>query len=379
MPPVLATAFFEELEALTARVYADRRPEDLRQMDRIERWGKALSVLGYATAWICLNPLSIVAIGLGVSCRWMIVAHHVLHRGFDAYPNARARHKSRSFGRGLYRWLHWCDWIPVKAWSHEHNVLHHYRLGEVMDPDVPEITLTRFTNLPLPHFLKYLILLLLAMTWKWGYYGPSTLQADARKTKAPAGPFNPFSPATWNPLHPVGRQVWLQSWLPHFAIRFGILPLPFLALGKEAWLAVLLNTIGAEIFTNLHTFLVIVPNHAGGDVPRFVTPPQDKNEHRLRQILGSVNYRTGGDVNDFLHGWLNYQIEHHLWPDLSLGQYQRWQRPLKELCERHEVPYRQDSVWRRLARLVENVMGHTRMPVFSTIGEGLLQSRINDA
>jgi hypothetical protein len=26
------------------------------------------------------------------------------------------------------------------------------------------------------------------------------------------------------------------------------------------------------------------------------------------QVVSSANYRTGGDVNDFLHGWLNYQV-----------------------------------------------------------------------
>ena len=29
----------------------------------------------------------------------------------------------------------------------------------------------------------------------------------------------------------------------------------------------------------------------------------------LRAVIGSANFRTGGNVNDFLHGWLNYQIE----------------------------------------------------------------------
>ena len=49
----------------------------------------------------------------------------------------------------------------------------------------------------------------------------------------------------------------------------------------------------------------------------------------MRQVLGSTNFRTGGDVNDFLHGWLNYQIEHHLWPDLSPRQLQ-FAQPLTE-------------------------------------------------
>ena len=29
------------------------------------------------------------------------------------------------------------------------------------------------------------------------------------------------------------------------------------------------------------------------------------------------------DCNDFFHGWLNFQIEHHQWPQLSMLSYQK--------------------------------------------------------
>ena len=38
--------------------------------------------------------------------------------------------------------------------------------------------------------------------------------------------------------------------------------------------------------------------------------------------LMQVNFNTGSDANDFMHGWLNYQIEHHMFPDLSMLSYQ---------------------------------------------------------
>ena len=54
----------------------------------------------------------------------------------------------------------------------------------------------------------------------------------------------------------------------------------------------------------------------------------------LSQVITSVNFRTGNgeggkvhgfraDLNDFFHGWLNFQIEHHLWPQLSMLSYQK--------------------------------------------------------
>ena len=56
-------------------------------------------------------------------------------------------------------------------------------------------------------------------------------------------------------------------------------------------------------------------------------------------MISSANYRTGGDLNDFMHGWLNYQVEHHVWPSLSMLSYQKGQPELKAICEKYGVPY----------------------------------------
>jgi len=80
---------------------------------------------------------------------------------------------------------------------------------------------------------------------------------------------------------------------------------------------------GSEILTNIHSFAIVVPNHAGEDIYRFETPVKVKSdEFYLRVVIGSANFKTGLDANDFMHGWLNYQIEHHMFPDLSMLSYQ---------------------------------------------------------
>ena len=47
-----------------------------------------------------------------------------------------------------------------------------------------------------------------------------------------------------------------------------------------------------------------------------------------------MNFKTGGDVNDFMHGWLNYQIEHHMFSDMSMLTYQKMAPEMKLLCEK---------------------------------------------
>ena len=117
----------------------------------------------------------------------------------------------------------------------------------------------------------------------------------------------------------------------------------------------------ADVVTNAHTFLVVGPNHTGDDLYRFEGRSASKGEHYLRQVIGSVNYATGGDVTDFAHLWLNYQIEHHLFPDVSMLQYRKVQPRVKALCEKHGIPYVQESVFRRFAQMANVIVGKASM------------------
>ncbi|HEX5276778.1 MAG TPA: fatty acid desaturase, partial [Fluviicoccus sp.] len=121
----------------------------------------------------------------------------------------------------------------------------------------------------------------------------------------------------------------------------------------------------------IHSFIVIAPNHTGDDLILFESQANSKSEFYLRQITGSANFRTGGDLNDFLHGWLNYQIEHHLWPDLPMSEYQRLQPQVKALCAKYGIPYVQESVWKRLKKTVDVMVGKTSMPRQASISGNL--------
>jgi len=84
----------------------------------------------------------------------------------------------------------------------------------------------------------------------------------------------------------------------------------------------------------------------------------------LRQILASVDFDMGTDSVDFLHGWLNYQIEHHLWPSLSMLSYQKSAPLVRDICEKHGVPYIKENVFVRLKKTVDIMTGRTSMRWF---------------
>lgn len=162
----------------------------------------------------------------------------------------------------------------------------------------------------------------------------------------------------------------LVNVLGHMLGKFIVIPGLFAFVpGAGSTLAVhaFINLILADLLTNVHAFITIVTNHAGEDMYTFDDAVKPKTgSFYVRQVIGSVNYAAGSDVVDFWHGWLNYQIEHHVWPDLSMLQYQRGAPRLKAICEKHGVPYIQENVFERLRKTIDIMVGRTAMRPFPT-------------
>ncbi|WP_338023472.1 fatty acid desaturase family protein [Archangium primigenium] len=363
--PSARESFVKELQTIKSQLESTPGEEDLRHLQKMSRWGRLSAVLGYATAWLAPNPLSAWLIAQGMTARWTIVAHHVLHRGYERVAQAPDGAREKTFARGWRRAIDWLDWIHPQAWSHEHNVLHHGHTGETKDPDLVERRMKWLRTSRIPMALRYVIVAILACTWRLTYYAPSTfLEWRWAKKRLPEmddedGPF--WMHKAFDPRTADGRAFWWMCLLPYASVRFVLAPLLFLPLGRAAALAVLFNSLLAEVFANLQSFVLIAPNHAGEDIYRFEERTQGRADYCVRQILGSTNYTTGGDVLAFLHGGLNYQIEHHLWPGLSLLQLQRSQARVQALCERYGLPYVQENVFRRTRKAVHIMVGRHSM------------------
>lgn len=371
-------AFAADVDALHKRLKADLGDADRRHLLKMSRWSRICTVLGYSVAWIMPNPVAAMLIGLGNMGRWACVTHPVMHRGYDAVPGMPAHLTSKRFAMGWRRYLDWLDWLHPDAWAHEHNELHHYHTGQQRDPDLVERNAWFIRQSAVPRVAKGLLIVVLMMTWKLSYYAPNTFFALKQHRKiraqtpaqAKADPLpNMGEVKCWIipgekvvlPVTPWGVEFWLRCVLPYGVVRFGLIPALFLPLGTGAWMAVLVNSLIAEVVANVITFVTIAPNHTGDDIHRFDSSPRSRGEFYLQQCAGSVNYPGGSDVKDFLQGYLNYQIEHHVWPDLPLLKYRQAAPELKAICRRHGVPYIEESVFRRFGRLWSIMMGDTDM------------------
>ena len=342
-------AFADDINALRAEIDASLGPDDLRHLRRVERWGRLATVVGLATAPIVPNPLSAAALALGRSTRWLLM-HHVGHRGYDKVPDVPKTYTARVFARGRRRFVDWADWMTPEAWIYEHNILHHQHTGEQRDPDLIERNLESVHRSGLPIWLRYGLLGALAATWRASYYAPKTLSAWHHRR------------AARDVEHPLPLGLLLRRcWTPYALLTFVALPLLYAPLGAWAVFSAWCNSVMADVITNLHTFFVVGPNHTGDDLFRFDDRPGSRGEFFVRQVMASANYRTGGDLTDFAHLWLNYQIEHHLFPDVPMLAYRRIRPKVQAVCERHGVPYVQEPVTRRFAKMARVFVGTARM------------------
>jgi fatty acid desaturase len=329
-----------------------------------------------------------------------MIAHHTCHGGYNKQDDGSGRFTSMGFALGSVRRraMDWLDWMLPEAWNVEHNNLHHFRTGEPGDPDLVERNLQTLRDIPMvPRPVKYAFVALIACMWKWYYYAPNTYKQLKMHELRRSGkgvpesvdihaPFaiTKFLPGAGSEAPALGYNFldYLKTVAgPYLAIRFFLLPAPLLLINPLFFRRAVVNLLLADALSNLHSFIIIATNHAGDDMYQFensVTPKS--GSFYMRQVITSVNFRTSNgiradgtarpvhghtaDANDFMHGWLNYQIEHHLWPQLSMLSYQKAAPELRAICAKHGVPYVQHSVFRRLKKTADIMVGATSMRKF---------------
>ena len=121
--------------------------------------------------------------------------------------------------------------------------------------------------------------------------------------------------------------------ITHYVLYFGIL---FYVLGiRQA----LIFHIVHFAFTGLYMAMVFAPNHKG-------MPMIDDNsdlDFLRRQVLTARNIKPH-PLTDFLYGGLNYQIEHHLFPNLPRNKLREAQDIVRAFCESKSVSYHETGV-----------------------------------
>jgi len=373
-PPVStlfdATAFEKDIRGARDET-APTEEAERKHWNKMRMWTAVIGLAGLALAVRgVVSPTAMILIGVYKFVNFAIIAHHSLHGAWGSRVRG-------TFAKNIYRRVvDWLDWICPAAWNIEHNKAHHYHLNEDADPDFVQRNTALIRTFP-TKVLRYLIVALNMASWKWGYYASNTLKLlHQGRPGAPSKeqfelPLSLFDLAVnllcfrnfrWHFLLAVDLVFRVMG--PNLLVNLlvptvgGVVTSVAGGDGWQVFNYALLNLAGAEVFTNVHAFSTIVTNHAGADLWHFKDSClTDTAEFYLRAVLGSAAYHAGSDPVDYLHGFLNYQAEHHAFPALTPLHYQRLHPRFKAVCARHGVPYIQEPVWVRVRKTVDVMVG----------------------
>lgn len=376
-------AFTREIRELGDKLEKEQGEADVRHLNKIVGWSNLCALVGILSMGFKVHLLPIVALSTWTFSRWTMIAHHTCHGGYDkCHPNKNRWHRFKfAIGSFWRRLADWFDWMMPEAWNVEHNNRHHYNLSEIDDPDLVENNLSELRDMKAPLWFKYIYVFVAACTWKWLYYSPNTYKElklakwrrEGRKIPQGVVPSDAVTIKTLitstTPFYSLS-EFFMVVVGPYLLLHFFVLPMPLLFLQQylgrdDMYMNAVKNLFLSEILTNLHGFVAVVTNHAGDDMYRFREGCRPfSGSFYLRQVLASVDFAYGSDIVDFLHGFLNYQIEHHLWPSLSMLSYQKAAPIVREICDRHGVPYIKENVFLRVKKTVDIMVGASSMKWF---------------
>ncbi|GAX17054.1 hypothetical protein FisN_5Hh439 [Fistulifera solaris] len=386
--------FTTEIRALGKRLEAEQGEKDVNHLNKMIFWSNSFATIGFLTAGFSVNAITIFCISTFIFTRWACIAHHTCHGGYqNCHPNLN-RWSRFKFGLGTFwrRYNDFFDWMLPEAWNVEHNNRHHYNLSELTDPDLVENNTKLLRELNVPTFMKYPMVVFFMCTWKWFYYSANTFKElklaqwrrEGRKIPEGIVPEDQITVKSvifgQNPFYSLA-EYFTVVFGPYFIMHFLVGPIPWYFLGeyldgytgRQMFMTALTNLVLADVLSNMHAFLCVVTNHAGDDMYRFRNACRPySGSFFLRQVLASANYDMGTDLIDFFHAYLNYQVEHHLWPSLSMKSYQLAAPEVQEICKKYGVPYTKHNVFWRLKKTVDIMVGNTSMRWFPEEYEALL-------
>ncbi|UII32793.1 acyl-CoA desaturase [Fulvivirga ulvae] len=261
--------------------------------------------------------------GIGMAGIGMGVMHDAIH---GSYSKNKRVNKVMGFTMNLIG-------ANSTVWKIQHNVLHHtYTNIEQADDDINTPLFLRFS----PH-AKHYWLHRFQYIYVWFFYGLSTISWITMKDFVRITRYKNLGLLDKNKVF--GKEVVkLVGWKLLYYSYALILPLIMVPL--SAWI-IILGFITMHFITGLLISVVFQTAHV---MPNTDFPLPDKNglldkNWTLHQMATTTNYAPGSRLFSWLIGGLNYQVEHHLLPNVCHVHYRQLSKIVKSTAEEYGIPY----------------------------------------
>ena len=275
---------------------------------------------GITNIWILFGLF--ILIGVGKTCIGTSVMHDSLHGSYSSNV------KTNSF-IGLCTMLLGADALN---WQIQHNVLHHtYTNVSGVDEDLEADFFLRFA----PHQQHI---------WfhKYQHLYASVLYCFTTLLWVTVKDFAKWKEYTKMGLIPADKAkkqhfVIIVKKLGYYAIFWG---LPLLILDQPAWLT-LLMIFSMYAVSGLLLSLVFQLAHVMPDTAYIQDPNELAEESRtVHQLRTTANFSMKSKLVFWFFGGLNFQIEHHLFPNICHIHYPALSKIVQKTAEEFGVEYR---------------------------------------
>ena len=122
---------------------------------------------------------------------------------------------------------------------------------------------------------------------------------------------------------------------------------PFFVL--SVWHAALFLIVLQTVF-GLYMGSVFAPNHKG--MP--ILEKGSRMDFMRQQVLTARNV-TANPLTDFWYGGLNYQIEHHLFPNMPHNKLREAKKIVKPYCQARSIPYYETSMFQSQKEILQHL------------------------
>lgn len=226
-------------------------------------------------------------------------------------------------------------------WKIQHNVLHHtYTNIEGMDEDINPGKVMRFSphaqRLPMHKYQHF---------YAWFFYGLMTLMWCTVKDYKQAFRYKRMDLTKTQDIT-FGRLLTeiILSKVLYFSV-FLVLPL---ILASTPWWGTVLGFLVMHYICGLILAMIFQPAHV---VPtsNYMLPDESGNiqaDWAVNQLFNTSNFAPKAKIFSWYVGGLNYQVEHHLFPNICHVHYEKLAKIVKETAEEYNLPYfSQKTFW----------------------------------
>ncbi|MEM9329046.1 MAG: acyl-CoA desaturase, partial [Bacteroidota bacterium] len=261
--------------------------------------------------------------GLGMAGVGMNIMHDALHGSYSHIPWLN---KLMSYSINLIG-------ASASVWKIQHNVLHHtYTNVAGADDDLNTNFLLRFSpDKPWHSIHKFQFI------YAWLMYGMMTMQWVTVRDFVRMKQYRKMGFYE----KPYEYQKKFMVTLMWKVIYFGFsLVLPMVMLAQPWWI-VLLAFLSMHFITGSIISIVFETAHITPSA-EYPQPDKDGNidDHwYVHQLVTTCNFAPKGRLFSWCIGGLNYQIEHHLMPNVSHVHYRGLSKMVRDTAEKHGLPY----------------------------------------